>query len=66
MACVELTQGMASTDHIILGNHEVIHTNGSAPIQVNRVGSLDPVVETRLKQRLRNQRSAACQGTNER
>ena len=25
---------MASTGHILLGNHEVIHTNGSAPITV--------------------------------
>ena len=32
MAHVELTQGMASTGHILLWNHEVIHTNGSAPI----------------------------------
>jgi hypothetical protein len=42
------------------GNHEVIHTNGSAPIigfypvQVNHVGSLDPTVEPRLEQLLRN------------
>ena len=28
----ELAQRMASTDHIPLGNHEVIHTNGLAPI----------------------------------
>jgi hypothetical protein len=32
MAHDELTQGMASTGHIFLENHEVIHTNGSAPI----------------------------------
>jgi len=32
MARVELTQGMASTGHILLGNHEVIRTSGSAPI----------------------------------
>jgi hypothetical protein len=28
----ELTQGMASTSHILLGNHKVIHTNGSTLI----------------------------------
>ena len=32
MAHDDLTQGMASTSHILLGNHEVIHTNGLAPI----------------------------------
>jgi hypothetical protein len=32
MAHDELTQGMALTGHILLGNHEVIHTNGSVPI----------------------------------
>jgi hypothetical protein len=32
MARNELTQGMASTDHILLGHHDVIQTNGSAPI----------------------------------
>jgi hypothetical protein len=32
MARNKLTQGMASTDHILLGHHEVIQTNGSAPI----------------------------------
>jgi len=32
MAHDKLTQGMASTDHILLGNQEVIHTNGLAPI----------------------------------
>ena len=72
MAHDELTQRMASTGHILLGSHEVIHTNRSAPItsfcpiQVNHVGSLDPAVETRLKQCLCNQRGAACQGTPER
>jgi hypothetical protein len=54
MAHDELTLGMASTDHILLGNHDVIHTNGSAPttsfypVQVDHVGSLDPMVEPRL------------------
>ena len=28
----ELTQGMAPTGHILLGNHKVIHTNGTTPI----------------------------------
>ena len=66
MAHDKLTQGMASTGHILLGNHEVIHTNGSTPItsfypvQVNHVESLDPAVESRLEQRLRNQWSATC------
>ena len=32
MAQKELTQGMASSGHILLGNHEVIRTNGSTPI----------------------------------
>ena len=32
MAHGGLTLGMASTDHILLGNHKVIRTNGSAPI----------------------------------
>ena len=27
----KLTQGMASTDHILLGNHEVIRTDGLVP-----------------------------------
>ena len=51
---------MAPTNHILLGNHEVIHTNGSAaitsfyPIQANHAGSLGPMVEPRSEQRLRN------------
>jgi hypothetical protein len=59
MARDKLTQGMTSTGHIILGNHEVIRTNGSAPItsfyptQANRVGSLGPVVEPHSEQCLR-------------
>ena len=32
MAHGKLTQGMASIGHILLGNHEAIRTNGSAPI----------------------------------
>ena len=32
MAHDKLTQGMASIGHILLGNHEVIRTSGSAPI----------------------------------
>jgi hypothetical protein len=32
MAHDEPAQGMASAGHILLGNHEVIRTNGSAPI----------------------------------
>ena len=32
MADDKLTQGMASTGHILLGNHEIIHTNGSTPV----------------------------------
>ena len=72
MAHDKFTQRMASTSHILLGNHKVIHTNRSAPItsfcpiQVNRVGSLDLAVETCLKHHLRNQRSTACQGTHRR
>jgi hypothetical protein len=67
MAHDELTLGMASTGHILLGNHDVIHTNGSAPttsfypVQVDHVGSLDPMVEPCLEQRLRNQWNAAYQ-----
>ena len=51
MARDELTQGMASINHLLLGNHEVIRTNGLVPItsfypiQANHVGSLDPAVE---------------------
>jgi hypothetical protein len=47
----ELTKGMASIGHILLGNHDVFHTNGSTPIvsfypvQANCVGSLDPTVK---------------------
>jgi hypothetical protein len=67
MAHDELTLGMASTSHILLGNHDVIHTNGSAPttsfypVQVDHVGSLDLMVEPCLKQRLHNQWNAAYQ-----
>ena len=32
MAHGELTQEMALTGHILLGNHEIVHTNGSMPI----------------------------------
>jgi len=32
MACDELTQGMASTGHILLGNHTVDLTKGPAPM----------------------------------
>jgi hypothetical protein len=32
MARDELTQGMASTSHVLLENHEVFHTSGSTPI----------------------------------
>ena len=62
---------MASTGHILLENHEVIQNNGSTPItsfypvQVNHVGSLDPMVETCLKQHLCNQQSTKSQGTHE-
>jgi hypothetical protein len=72
MAHDELTQGMALTGHILLGNHEVIHTNGSVPItsfypiQVNRVRSLDPVAESHLEWSLHNQQSTACQDMHER
>ena len=51
---------MASTGHVLLGNHKVIHTNGMTPItcfypiQANRVGSPVSTVESRLGQRLRN------------
>ena len=47
----ELTQGMASTGHILLGNRKVIDANGSTPvtsfypIHANHVGSLGSVVE---------------------
>jgi hypothetical protein len=47
----ELSQGMASTGHILLGNHRVIHANGSTPItsfyaiQADHVGSPILVVE---------------------
>lgn len=57
MAHDELTKGMASIGHILLGNHEVFHTNGSTPIvsfypvQANRVGSLDPAVKLCPEQR---------------
>jgi hypothetical protein len=27
-----LTEGIASTGHILLENHEIIHTNGPTPI----------------------------------
>jgi hypothetical protein len=69
MAHGVLTDGMASTGHILLGNHEIIHTNGPTPInnfypiQANRVGSLGPAVEPRPERRLRHQPSAACLGT---
>ena len=68
MAHDELTQGMASTGHILLGNHKVIHTNGSAPITgfyPFQMGSLDPTVEPCLEQHLCNQWNAACQGAHE-
>jgi hypothetical protein len=59
MAHGRLTQGMTSTDHILLGSHETIHIDGSMPvtrffpIQVNRTGRLGLVVESRPEQRLR-------------
>jgi hypothetical protein len=31
MARNKLSEGMALTDHILLGNHAVIHTEGPAP-----------------------------------
>ena len=64
----KLTHGMASNGHILLGNHEAVHTNGSMlitsfyPIQVNRVGSLGLAVEPRPERRLCHQRNVACQG----
>ena len=63
---------MASTGHILLGNHEVIHTNGLAPItsfypvQVNRMGNLGLTVEPCPEQCFRYQQDAACQGLHER
>jgi hypothetical protein len=72
MARDELTQGMALTGNILLGNHEVIHTNGLAPItsfrsvQANRVGSLGSVAEPCPEQCLRHQWNTSCQGTHER
>ena len=71
MARDELAQGMSSTDHILLGNHEVIHTNGSVPItsfypiQANHAGSLGPAVEPCPEQSLCNQWSAVHRGTRE-
>jgi hypothetical protein len=72
MALGKLTQGMASTDHIHLGNHDVICTNGSVPItsfypiQANRMGSLGPVVQPHPKQHLHSQWSVVCQGMHKR
>ena len=60
MAHGKLTQGMALTGHILLGNRKVIHANGSTPItrfypiHANHVGSLGSAVEPGPKQRLRN------------
>jgi hypothetical protein len=72
MARDELTQGMASIGHILLGNHKVICTNGSMPItssylvQVSRVGNLGLAIEPHPEQHLYNQRDVACQGRHER
>ena len=62
---------MATAGHILFGNHDVIHINGSAPItnfypdQVNHVGSLDLAVEPHLKQHPCNQWDVARQGEHE-
>ena len=71
MAQGDFTQGMASTGHIFLGNHETIHTNGSTPItssypvQADRVGSLGQVMEACPDRHLCHQRNATCQGIHE-
>jgi hypothetical protein len=67
----KLTRGMARGGHILLGNHEIAHTNGSTPIvgsypvQTYRVGKLDSTVEPCPGQRLRRQQDATRQGTRE-
>ena len=58
MARDKLTQGMASIGHILLGNHEVIHTNGS--VLITSVGNLGPMVEPFPEQRFHNQWDVAC------
>ena len=71
MARDELTQGMASTGQILLGNHEVIQTNGSTPIasfhpiQGNHMGSLGPAVELCTEQHFCHQRNTTCLGVHE-
>jgi hypothetical protein len=68
MAHDELTQGIASTGHILLGNHKVIHTNGSTPIasfhpdHTNHVGSLGLAVELCPEQCFRHQWNATRLG----
>ena len=59
MAHGDLTQGMARGGHILLGNHEIIRTDGatpvirSYPVQARRVAKLDPTIESCLGQRHR-------------
>jgi hypothetical protein len=71
MAYGGLTQGMAHGGHILLGNHEVFHTNGSTPItnfylvQANHVGSLDQAIKLCLEQHIRHPRNMTQLGTHE-
>ena len=70
MAHGDLTQGMARGGHILLGNHEIVQTDGAMPVfrsyhvQTHRAAKLDPMMKSRPR-RHHYQQNAMNQGAHE-